>query len=56
MLRILAIVELILVSVFGYQMWYGTNMTVLIMSGIWSAVIGCLLMAMAADDCEEEEA
>lgn len=56
MLRILAIVELILVSVFGYQMWYGTNMTVLFMSGIWSAVIGCLLMAMAADDCEEDEA
>lgn len=56
MLRILAIVELVLVSLFGYQMWYGTNMTVLIMSGIWSAVIGCLLMVMAADDCEEEEA
>lgn len=56
MLRILAIVELILVSVFGYQMWYGTNMTVLIMSGLWSAILGCLLMVITADDCEEDEA
>ena len=55
MLRILTIVELILVSVFGYQLWDGTNMTVFIMSGLWSAILGCLLM-VAFNDPEKEEA
>lgn len=55
MLRILTIVELILVSVFGYQLWYGTNMTAFIMSGLGSAILGCLLM-VAFNDPEKEEA
>lgn len=56
MLYILAIVELIAAVVFGFELLFGANVTLFMMSGAISVILGTCLMIISAGDLEEEEA
>lgn len=55
MLYILAIVELIAAVVFGFELLFGANVTLFMISGAISVILGGCL-ALAASDPEKEEA